>query len=133
LKVNRVLKGYQSKLDMCYGENKEMLKFVHIVECQKFIETRLRSEVFSCLNSAGKPLSQLFSDDACLANTEEEIVMFLACLEVYGSMPNPENTYSNKEYFITDYMTQCRFPILDQLKELIKRLKKVSKGANSIF
>lgn len=59
--------------------------------------------------------------------------MFLACLEVYGSMPNPESTYSNKEYFITDYMTDCRFTTLDQLKELIKRLKKVSKGANSIF
>ena len=50
-------------------------------------------------------MSQIFSDNTCLANIDEEIIMFLANLEVYGSMPNPDEIQANKDYFITDYMT----------------------------
>jgi hypothetical protein len=65
----------------------------------------MKSEVLSCLNAAGKPLSQIFTDNSCLANVDEEIIMFLANLEVYGSMPNPDEISANRDYFITDYMT----------------------------
>ena len=35
------------------------------------------------------------SDPACLANVEEEMRMFLANMEVYGSMPLLEHTASD--------------------------------------
>ena len=54
-------------------------------------------------------MGKLISDRACLTNTEEEIRMFLANLEVYGSMPLLDSNASDaNEMFITDYTTQCR-------------------------
>jgi hypothetical protein len=61
------------------------------------------------INSGGKPLSELISNSNCLTNTAEEIKMFLANLEVYGSMPASEHIESLNSFFIFDYMEQCRY------------------------
>lgn len=49
--------------------------------------------------------------------------MFLANLEIYGSMP-PDTCSDSKEFFITDYMTQCRLLSLTQVSACIKKLEK---------
>ena len=40
----------------------------------------------------------------CLANIREEIRLFLANLEIYGSMPL-DTCSDSKDFFITDYMS----------------------------
>lgn len=84
--------------------------------------TALQSDTLSLFNSAGKSLGDLMSSNICLANVREEIRMFLANLEIYGSMP-PDTCSDSKEFFITDYMTQCRLLSLTQVSACIKKLE----------
>jgi hypothetical protein len=65
------------------------------------------------------------SSNLCLANLREEIRMFLANLEIYGSMP-PDTCSDSKEFFITDYMTQCRLLSLTQVSACIRKLEQAS-------
>ena len=65
--------------------------------------TALQSDTLTLFNSAGKSLGDLMSNNLCLANIREEIRMFLANLEIYGSMP-AHTCSDSKEFFITDYM-----------------------------
>ena len=95
MRVVQILKNYQA-----FTSEKDKFS-----ECQKYLEKHLRDALCS-LNSAGKPLSLFLGDTTCLVNIQEELRMFLANLEVYGSL-------SETDTFITDYMTQCRFLTID--------------------
>lgn len=87
--------------------------------------TGLQSDALTLFNSAGKSLGDLMSSNLCLANLREEITMFLANLEIYGSMP-PDTCSDSKEFFITDYMTQCRLLSLTQVSACIRKLEQAS-------
>jgi len=57
--------------------------------------------------------------------------MFLANLEVYGSLPLYEFQASANfmELFIADYTSQCRFLVIDQLQALIRKLTHLQEQA----
>lgn len=106
------------------NEGRGALEKKHMSQCLSFLEQQIQSECLELLNAAGKPLSALMSQSACLVNIKEEITMFLANLEVYGSLPLQEYQASAdfKELVITDYTSQCRFQTITQLQALIRRL-----------
>jgi len=62
---------------------------------------------------------------------KEELKMFLANLEVYGSLPLYEFQASANfmELFIADYTSQCRFLVIDQLQALIQKLTHLQEQA----
>jgi hypothetical protein len=52
-------------------------------------------------------MSSLITNPFCLVNSFEELRMFLANLEVFGSMPTDHNA-SSDGFFITDIAMQSR-------------------------
>ena len=52
----------------------------------KYLEQNIVNNCLSVLNAAGKPLSNLVTNSKCQVNLKEEIRMFLANLEIYGSL-----------------------------------------------
>jgi hypothetical protein len=114
------LRSYRSSCDATGG----ILQFRDIQHCLQALFTALQSETLTLFNSAGKSLGDLMSSPLCLANVREEIRMFLANLEIYGSMP-PGTCSDSKEFFITDYM-QCRLLSLTQVSTCIKKLEEAS-------
>lgn len=74
-------------------------------------------------------MAKLMSDAVFLTNIEEELRMFLANMEVYGSMPLLDSNASDaNEMFITDYTTQCRYLSLHQLSDTIKKLNNIAQN-----
>lgn len=78
-------------------------------------------------------MGKLMSDAAFLTNIEEEMRMFLANMEVYGSMPLLDSNASDaNEMFITDYTTQCRYLSLHQLSDTIKKLNDLHQNGKDV-
>jgi len=57
-------------------------------ECLYFVRQTLVNGILSTLNAAGKDLSWLIRSQKCVLNFDEEMRMFLATLEVFGSVPD---------------------------------------------
>ena len=95
-----------------------------IQNCQHVLFTAVQSESLSGFNAAGKSLADLMHNKICLANIREEIRLFLANLEIYGSMPL-DTCSDSKDFFITDYMSQSRFQSLAQISQCIRKLEQI--------
>lgn len=61
------------------------LKQRDFISCQKYLSDHIVRDCLTGLNSAGKPFSSLINDSKIVVNLKEELLMFLANMEVYGS------------------------------------------------